>query len=85
MEIGITSLVAIILAIFFFKSSIRQIAKHTENVITTEVNEATVELIERNQEALDELYDRCGTDFKSVREVYSIMNKRGKANKKQNP
>lgn len=74
----IAAIIAGLVFVAFFKSSIRQIAKHTEDIVTTNVNESKQELVERSMDAYQDLIRTCGQDFKTPREIYDMMNKRQK-------
>ena len=75
---GIIILIAFIAALIFFKGSIRKVANHSENVITTAIDESTVELTKRSMAAYQELLDEFGEDFMTPEEIYNKMHKKGK-------
>lgn len=75
---GIIILIAFIAALIFFKGSIRKVANHSENVVTTAIDESTVELTKRSMAAYQELLDEFGEDFMTPEEIYNKMHKKGK-------
>ena len=75
---GIILLIAFIAGMIFFKGVIKKTAAHSENVITTMIDESTVELTKRSMDAYQELIDEFGEDFLTPEEIYNKMHKRGK-------
>lgn len=75
---GIILLIAFIAGMIFFKGVIKKTAAHSENVITTMIDESTVELTKRSMEAYQELLDEFGEDFMTPEEIYNKMHKKGK-------
>ena len=75
---GIILLIAFIAGMIFFKGVIKKTAAHSENVITTMIDESTVELTKRSMEAYQELIDEFGEDFLTPEEIYNKMHKKGK-------
>lgn len=75
---GIILLIAFIAGMIFFKGVIKKTAAHSENVITTMIDESTVELTKRSMDAYQELLDEFGEDFLTPEEIYNKMHKKGK-------
>ena len=75
---GIILLIAFIAGMIFFKGVIKKTAAHSENVITTMIDESTVELTKRSMTAYQELLDEFGEDFLTPEEIYNRMSKKGK-------
>ena len=75
---GIILLIAFIAGMIFFKGVIKKTAAHSENVITTMIDESTVELTKRSMEAYQQLLDEFGEDFLTPEEIYNKMSKKGK-------
>lgn len=75
---GIILLIAFIAGMIFFKGVIKKTAAHSENVITTMIDESTVELTKRSMMAYQELLDEFGEDFLTPEEIYNKMQKKGK-------
>lgn len=75
---GIILLIAFIAGMIFFKGVIKKTAAHSENVITTMIDESTVELTKRSMDAYQELIDEFGEDFMTPEEIYNKMHKKGK-------
>lgn len=75
---GIILLIAFIAGMIFFKGVIKKTAAHSENVITTMIDESTVELTKRSMTAYQELLDEFGEDFLTPEEIYNKMHKKGK-------
>ena len=75
---GIILLIAFIAGMIFFKGVIKKTAMHSENVVTTMIDESTVELTKRSMEAYQELLDEFGEDFMTPEEIYNKMHKKGK-------
>lgn len=75
---GIILLITFIAGMIFFKGVIKKTAAHSENVITTMIDESTVELTKRSMDAYQELLDEFGEDFLTPEEIYNKMHKKGK-------
>lgn len=75
---GIIILIAFIAGMIFFKGAIKKTAAHSENIITTMIDESTVELTKRSMNAYQELIDELGEDFMTPEEIYNKMHKKGK-------
>lgn len=75
---GIIILIAFIAFMIFFKGVIKKTAAHSENMVTTMIDESTVELTKRSMEAYQELLDEFGEDFMTPQEIYNKMHKKGK-------
>ena len=75
---GIILLIAFIAGMIFFKGVIKKTAMHSENVVTTMIDESTVELTKRSMEAYQELLDEFGEDFMTPEEIYNKMHKKSK-------
>ena len=75
---GVIILIAFIAALIFFKGVIKKTAAHSENIVTTIIDESTIELTKRSMEAYQELLDEFGEDFLTPQEVYNKMHKKGK-------
>lgn len=75
---GIILLIAFIAGMIFFKGVIKKTATHSENVITTMIDESTVELTKRSMDAYQELIDEFGEDFLTPEEIYNKMHKKNK-------
>lgn len=75
---GIILLIAFIAGMIFFKGVIKKTAAHSENVVTTMIDESTVELTKRSMAAYQELLDEFGEDFLTPEEIYNKMHKKGK-------
>lgn len=76
--------IAIIIAglvfVSFFKTSIRKSAKYVDQVVTTNISEGQQELIERSMDAYQDVLDTCGSDFKTPDEVYNMLHKKKRTN-----
>ena len=74
--------IAIVIAglvfVSFFKTSIRKSAKYVDQVVTTNIAEGQQELIERSMDAYQDVIDTCGQDFKTPDEVYNMLHKKKK-------
>lgn len=68
---GIIILVLVLAFMSFFKKSIRKVARYTEDIVTTNISEGQAELIERSQEAYQEIIDSCGEDYLTPSEMYN--------------
>lgn len=75
---GVIVLIAFIAGMIFFKGVIKKTAAHSENVVTTMIDESTVELTKRSMAAYQELLDEFGEDFLTPEEIYNRMHKRNK-------
>lgn len=75
---GIIILIAFIAGLIFFKGVIKKTAAHSENVVTTMIDESTVELTKRSMVAYQQLLDEFGEDFMTPEEVYNKMHKKSK-------
>ena len=75
---GVIILIAFIAFMIFFKGVIKKTAAHSENMVTTMIDESTVELTKRSMEAYQELLDEFGEDFMTPQEIYNKMHKKGK-------
>ena len=75
---GVIILIAFVAFMIFFKGVIKKTANHSENMVTTMIDESTVELTKRSMEAYQELLDEFGEDFLTPQEVYNKMHKKGK-------
>ena len=75
---GVIILIAFVAFMIFFKGVIKKTAAHSENMVTTMIDESTVELTKRSMEAYQELLDEFGEDFMTPQEVYNKMHKKGK-------
>ena len=86
---GLICVIAVIAALIFFKKTITKSAKYTEDVVTTNVLEAQVELYERSTEAYNEMIARLGNDFKTPEQLYRLTQRRRQMQlnpqNKQNP
>lgn len=80
---GVIILIAFIAALIFFKGVIKKTAAHSENIVTTMIDESTIELTKRSMEAYQELLDEFGEDFLTPQEVYNKMHKKGKKSAKR--
>lgn len=80
---GVIILIAFIAALIFFKGVIKKTAAHSENIVTTMIDESTIELTKRSMEAYQELLDEFGEDFLTPQEVYNKMHKKGKKSAKK--
>ena len=67
---GLIILVGIFLFISFFKKSIRKVARYADDIVTTNISEGQAELIERSQEAYQEIIDSCGENYLTPEEMY---------------
>ena len=79
---GIIILIAFIAGLIFFKGVIKKTAAHSENIVTTVIDESTVELTKRSMAAYQQLLDEFGEDFMTPEEIYNKMHKRGKKSMK---
>ena len=88
MELNIATVILLIFGslflISFFKKSIRKIASHAEDIVITNINESKKELVERSQEAYNDLVESCGEDFKTPQEIFDILTKKKHHNKTSN-
>ena len=75
---GVIIFIAFIAFLIFFKGVIKKTAAHSENIVTTMIDESTVELTKRSMDAYQELIDEFGEDFLTPQEVYNKMHKKGK-------
>lgn len=75
---GIIILIAFIAGLIFFKGVIKKTAAHSENIVTTVIDESTVELTKRSMAAYQQLLDEFGEDFMTPEEIYNKMHKRNK-------
>ena len=75
---GVIIFIAFIAFLIFFKGVIKKTATHSENIVTTMIDESTVELTKRSMDAYQELIDEFGEDFLTPQEVYNKMHKKGK-------
>lgn len=75
---GVIILIAFVAFMIFFKGVIKKTAAHSENMVTTMIDESTVELTKRSMEAYQELLDEFGEDFMTPQEIYNKMHKKGK-------
>lgn len=75
---GVIILIAFVAFMIFFKGVIKKTAAHSENMVTTMIDESTVELTKRSMEAYQELIDEFGEDFMTPQEIYNKMHKKGK-------
>lgn len=75
---GVIIFIAFIAFLIFFKGVIKKTAAHSENIVTTMIDESTVELTKRSMEAYQELIDEFGEDFLTPQEVYNKMHKKSK-------
>lgn len=74
----IAIIIAGLIAVSFFKTSIRRVAKYTDQVVTTNIAEGQQELIERSMDAYQDVIDTCGEDFKTPDEIYNMLHKKKK-------
>lgn len=75
---GVIILIAFVAFMIFFKGVIKKTAAHSENMVTTMIDESTVELTKRSMDAYQELLDEFGEDFMTPQEIYNKMHKKGK-------
>lgn len=80
---GIIIVILVLAALIFFKGSIRKVAKHTESIVDTNINESRQDLIRRSIEAYEEIVEEFGEDFLTPEEVYNKLHKKRKRNVKQ--
>ena len=78
MELITVALIVVGAIIFLnvFRKSMKQTSKYVEDVVSVNIAEAQVELIERAMEAKSELIEVCGENFESVDEVLNFMHKK---------
>lgn len=67
---------ALIFVVMFFKSSIKRVSKHTENVIITEINESQQDLIRRSTEAYNSIVEEFGEDFETPSQIFDKLSRR---------
>lgn len=82
---SVVIIVAMIIGVMFFKSTLRKGSQYLDQVIDTNINEEQADLIERSMAAYDEVIDRCGPDFKTPDEVLSLLRKKNRRNRKTQP
>ena len=65
-----------IVAVIYFRKSIKKVAVYSETYATTYVNESTVELIQRNTELKNEIEANFANgNFVTAEDVYKLLNK----------
>ena len=72
----IVALVVFLVFVMFFKRSIRRVAKHVDTIVTVNIDESQTELIERGEDAYNELIETCGENFRTPEEIYDLMHHR---------
>lgn len=65
------------------KGAIKKAAAHSESMVTTMIDESTVELTKRSMDAYQELLDEFGEDFMTPEEIYNKMHKKHKRSAKK--
>ena len=83
--VGLILVVLVIAFLIFFKDMIKKTGKYTEDVVTTNVNEAQIDLIKRSATAYNNLIEEVGEDFMTVQEAYDKMMKRKKKEPVEQP
>ena len=83
--VGLILVVLVIAFLIFFKGMIKKTGKYTEDVVTTNVNEAQIDLIKRSATAYNNLIEEVGEDFMTVQEAYDKMMKRKKKEPVEQP
>lgn len=78
---GILMMITAIAALIFFKGTLKKIGSHSENIVTTVINESNVDLTRRSMEAYQELVEEYGENFMTPQEIYNKMNKKKKYKK----
>lgn len=78
-------IVAMLIAVVFFKSTIRKGTQYINEVVDTNIAEEQADLIERSMAAYEEVIDRCGPDFKTPDEVLSLLRKKNRRARKNQP
>ena len=74
----VIALVVFVVFVMFFKRSIRRVARHVDSIVTVNIDESQTELVERAQDAYNELIETCGEDFKTPEEIYDLMHHRSR-------
>ena len=80
-SMGILLILGFLVFVMFFKRSLRKVAKYADDVVTTNISEGMAELIERSQEAHEEIINQCGENYLTPSEMYDkIQHRRQKKN-----
>lgn len=69
--VGLIILISVIAFLIFFKGMIKKTSNYCENVVTTNVTEASIDLIKRSKVAYDRIISEVGEDYESPQEVYN--------------
>lgn len=80
---SVVIIVAMVIAVAFFKSTIRKGTQYINEVVDANIAEEQADLIERSMTAYDEVIDRCGQDFKTPSEVLAMLRKKNRRNRNQ--
>lgn len=77
--VGLILVIAAIAAIIFFKRVFVKVGKYSEDVVTTNIAESSIDLIRRSTAAYNELTDEFGEDYETPQQIYDkIYRKRKK-------
>lgn len=82
--VGLVIVIAVIAALIFFKGIIKKAARYGEDVINTNISEASIELIQRSQEAYNTILEEFGEDFKTPEELYKLIHRQGRKRSNNN-
>lgn len=74
----IVALVIFVVFVMFFKRSIRRVARHVDTIVTVNIDESQTELVERAEDAYNELIETCGENFRTPEEIYDLMHHRSR-------
>ena len=74
----IVALVIFVVFVMFFKRSIRRIARHVDTIVTVNIDESQTELVDRAEDAYNELIETCGENFRTPEEIYDLMHHRSR-------
>jgi len=67
---GIIIVIGFLIFVMFFKKSIRRVARYTDDIVATNISEGQAELIERAQEAYEDIVASCGENYLTPQEMY---------------
>lgn len=73
--IGIILIICVITSIIFFKSMLKKVGTHGDDIVTTIINEQNHKLIKRSQIAFEKLIEECGEDYETPQEIYNKVRK----------
>ena len=77
---GIIIIIGFFAFLMFFKKSIRRVARYTDDIVATNISEGQSELIERAQEAYEDIIATCGEDYLTPQEMYDKIHHKRRRN-----